>query len=138
MASTALVRSVGLKKGRCRIGATTSVIAAVATVAVVFTGQWLWALVLLSVVYGSISFQQPTMFAACLDIGGEHAGATTGAMNSAAQAGSFVSSVAFGYLLGHYGSYDLPFFPMAALLLFGAWLWLQVDPTVGISQSVVK
>ena len=92
----------------------------------------------LSIVYGSIAFQQPTMFATCLDIGGEHAGATTGAMNSAAQAGSFASSLAFGYLLGHYGSYDIPFFPMAALLLIGAWLWLQVDPTVGISQSVVK
>jgi MFS family permease len=138
LASTALVRRIGLKNGRCRIGAVSSVIAAVATVAVVFTSQWLSALVLLSIVYGSISFQQPTMFAACLDIGGEHAGATTGAMNSAAQAGSFVSSLAFGYLLGHTGSYDVPFFPMAALLLFGSWLWLKVDPAVGISPSVVK
>ena len=81
-----------------------------------FHAQWLWALILLSIVYGAITFQQPAMFAVCLDIGGEYGGAVTGAMNSAAQMGSFVSSIAFGYLVEHYGSYNVPFIPMAALL----------------------
>jgi hypothetical protein len=31
-------------------------------------------------------------------------------------------------LVDRYGSYNVPFFPMAALLLIGAWLWLKVDP----------
>jgi hypothetical protein len=34
-----------------------------------------------------------------------------------------------GYLVSRFGSYNLPFIPMAALLLIGAWLWIQVDPT---------
>ena len=129
LASSALVKRLGLKPGRCWIGAAALGIAALCTIAVPFIGHWLGALVLLSIVYGAICFQQPSMFAVCLDIGGEHAGAATGAMNTAAQAGSFVSSLAFGYLVERYGSYNVPFIPMAALLLFGAWLWLKIDPT---------
>jgi ACS family glucarate transporter-like MFS transporter len=68
------------------------------------------------------------MFAVCLDIGGAFAGAMVGAMNTASQIGSLISSVLFGYLVGRYGSYDLPFIPMTALLAIGAWLWLKVDP----------
>ncbi len=29
---------------------------------------------------------------------------------------------------GRYGSYNVPFIPMTAFLLIGAWLWLNVDP----------
>jgi predicted MFS family arabinose efflux permease len=94
-----------------------------------FTRQWLGALILLSLIYGGITFQQRTMFAVCLDVGGEFAGAVVGVMNTAAQFGSFISSVVFGYLVSQFGSYDLPFIPMAGLLVIGAWLWLKIDPT---------
>jgi MFS family permease len=73
--------------------------------------------------------QQPIMFAVCLDIGGAYAGAMVGAMNTASQIGSLISSVLFGYLVSRFGSYNVPFIPMAALLLIGAWLWIKVDPT---------
>ncbi len=128
LASHALVKRLGLKWGRRAIGVVGLGIAAVCAVAVMFTHQWLEALILLSFVYGGICFQQPTMFAVCLDIGGEYAGAVAGAMNTAAQVGAFMSSVMFGYLADRYGSYDVPFIPMAALLFIGIWLWLKVDP----------
>ncbi len=129
LASNALVKRVGLKWGRRSIGAVGLGSAALCAVAVMLIHQRIGTLVLLSLVYGGITFQQPTMFAVCLDIGGAYAGAVVGAMNTAAQIGSLVSSLAFGYLVGRYGNYDLPFIPMAALLLLGAWLWLKVDPT---------
>ncbi len=128
-ASAALVRRLGLKWGQRSISVAGLGGAAVCTVAVIFTQHWLGALVLLSLVYGFITFQQPTKFAACLDIGGECAGAMVGAMNMVGQIGSFVSSLAFGYLVERYGSYDAPFVPMAVLLVIGAGLWLKVDPT---------
>ncbi len=101
--------------------------AGVFTIATVLTESPLWTLIFLSLVYGGIAFQQPTVFAVCLDIGGSHAGAVTGAMNTAAQAGAFVSSVLFGYLVAIFGTYTAPFIPMALLLLIGAALWLRVD-----------
>jgi MFS-type transporter involved in bile tolerance (Atg22 family) len=48
-------------------------------------------------------------------------------MNTSAQVGGFISSVAFGYIVSRTGSYDAPFVPMAALLFVGALLWLKVD-----------
>src|ERR1700687_3730283 len=32
-------------------------------------------------------------------------------------------------LVGYFGNYNTPFIPMVALLLIGALLWVQVDPT---------
>ena len=73
------------------------------------------------------------MFAACLDIGGAYSGAIVGCMNTAAGVSGFVCSVAFGYIVGHTGNYNLPFIPMAALLLVGAYTWLRFDPTEQLS-----
>jgi MFS transporter, ACS family, glucarate transporter len=129
LVSNILVKRIGLKWGRCSIGAFCLAISALCTVAVMFTPHPLGAMILLSLVYAGITFQQPIMFAVCLDIGGSYAGAMVGAMNTAAQIGAFASSLAFGYLVQRYGSYNLPFVPMASLLLIGAVLWLKVDPT---------
>lgn len=126
--SNALVQKVGLKWGRCSIGVAGLGMAALCTVAVMFTQSQLGAMILLSLIYAGITFQQPIMFAVCLDIGGEYAGAMVGAMNTASQIGSFLSSLAFGYLVARFGSFNVPFIPMAALLFIGAWLWLKIDP----------
>ncbi len=128
VASNVLVKKVGLRWGRCAIGAVGLGVATICTAGVMFTQQWLGALVLLSLAYGGITFGQPAVFAVCLDIGGEYAGAVTGAMNTASQIGSFVGSVVFGYLVERFGNYDAPFIPMAGLLLLGTLLWFKVEP----------
>jgi MFS transporter, ACS family, glucarate transporter len=133
--SNALVKKVGLKWGRCSIGIGGLGIAALGTVAVMFTPSQLGAMILLSVIYAGITFQQPIMFAVCLDIGGAYAGAMVGAMNTASQVGSFLSSLVFGYLVARFGSYNVPFIPMAALLFIGAWLWIKVDPTEQLARA---
>ena len=48
-------------------------------------------------------------------------------MNTAAQLGGLVGSVAYGYIVERFGNYDAPFVPMAALLFVGAVLWLRID-----------
>jgi MFS transporter, ACS family, glucarate transporter len=71
----------------------------------------------------------------CLDLGGRNAGAIVGLMNTAAQAGGFVSSIAFGYIVNRSGSYDAPFVPMALLLFLGAGFWLGIDASREVSIS---
>lgn len=129
VASDALVRRLGLRWGRCSVGVLGLGSAAVFTVAIVLTGHRILALIFLSLIYGGVTFQQPTIFAVCMDISGKHAGAVTGSMNTAAQVGSLVSSVIFGYLVNSYGNYNAPFIPMAALLSIGGLLWLRIDAT---------
>ena len=137
--SHTLVKRFGLRWGRCSIGFVGLAMAAICSVAVMFTEHRLGAMILLTLVYAGITFQQPIMFAVCLDIGGAYAGAVVGAMNTAAQIGSLLSSVLFGYLVNRYGSYNLPFIPMAALLALGAWLWLKLDPAEQlIPQTIAR
>jgi len=50
-----------------------------------------------------------------------------GLMNTSSQVGGLVGSVAYGYIVDRFGSYNAPFVPMAGLLFLGALLWLKVD-----------
>ena len=133
-----LVKRMGLKWGRCSIGVGCLGLSALCAVALMFTDSAAGAMVLLSLMLGGITFQQPIMFAVCLDIGGAYAGAMVGAMNTASQIGSFTSSLAFGYLVAGSGNYNLPFLPMAVLLGVGALLWLKVNPDRPIAAVPVS
>jgi MFS family permease len=85
------------------------------------------ALACLSLTYGGLTLAQPALMGVCLDMGGRYSGAVTGAMNSAAQSGGFLSSVLFGYLVNRFGNYTVPFVPMLALMAAAAVLGLWVD-----------
>lgn len=62
-------------------------------------------------------------------------GDRTGFMNTAANAASAISSVVFGYMVGAFGSYNVPLIPMVAALCVGTWLWLEVDPSRQIFEE---
>jgi predicted MFS family arabinose efflux permease len=93
----------------------------------------LLTVILLSLVYGAITFQQAGVFGVCLDIGGRHAGSMVGLMNTSAQVGGLLSSVAYGYIVERFHSYDAPFVPMAAVLCLGALFWLKIDASEEVS-----
>lgn len=138
LASHLLVRRIGLKWGRCGLGVGGLAVASACTIAVMFTRSPSASLALLSLTYGAITLQQPIMFAVCLDVGGAYAGAMVGAMNMSSQIGGFIGSLIFGYLVAHTGNYNLPFFPMAALLVLGTCLWLVIDPTKPITPVILS
>jgi ACS family glucarate transporter-like MFS transporter len=133
-ASDALVRRLGLKWGRRSLGIAGLGSACVFTVAAMLTGQQLFTVILLSLVYGAITFQQAGVFGVCLDIGGKHAGSMVGLMNTSAQVGGLFSSIAYGYIVEQFGSYDAPFVPMAVLLFLGALLWCKIDASREVSN----
>jgi MFS family permease len=124
-----LVRRLGLRTGRRMVGVAGLGSAAVFLTATILTTNNTLVLIFLSLVYGGLTFQQPNICAVCLDVGRGHAGAVLGFGNTAANAASAVSSVVFGYLVGHFGSYNAPLIPMVFTLCVGTLLWLTVDPT---------
>jgi predicted MFS family arabinose efflux permease len=71
----------------------------------------------------------------CLDIGGRHAGSMVGLMNTSAQVGGFLSSIAYGYIVERLQSYNAPFVPMAALLFLGALFLLRIDASEEIGAE---
>lgn len=50
-------------------------------------------------------------------------------MNSAGQAGSFVCTVLFGYLITWYGNYDVPLVVIAAMVCVSSILFFHIDPS---------
>jgi MFS transporter, ACS family, glucarate transporter len=130
LAGDALVRRYGLRWGRRSIGLLGFGGAALFVLAATLTPHdsafSVIAVVFLSLAYGGITTGQPALMGVCLDIGGKYSGAVTGAMNTAAYAGAFLSSVAYGYIVAARG-YEAPFLPMIALLTVGALLWFKVD-----------
>jgi MFS family permease len=133
--SDAMVRRLGVKWGRRSLGIAGLGSACLFTIAAMMTRQQLPTVILLSLVYGAITFQQSGVFGVCLDIGRKHAGSVVGLMNTSAQVGGLLSSVAYGYIVDRFQSYDAPFVPMAALLGLGALLWLKIDASKELSTE---
>ncbi len=127
--SDTLVKRIGLRWGRRAVGGTGLALAASFLLATALTHGKLSAVVLLTLGYASMDCMLPVSWSVCLDVGRRYAGAVTGAMNMAGQVGSFLSSVAFGYLVNWFQSYNAPLFPMAAMMFVSAALFFTIDPT---------
>jgi predicted MFS family arabinose efflux permease len=117
------------------LGATALASAGLFTIAAMVTRQQILTVILLALVYGTITFQQSGVFGVCLDIGQTHAGAVVGLMNTSAQVGGLLGSVGYGYIVARFESYDAPFIPMATLLFLGALLWLKIDASRELSAE---
>lgn len=83
-------------------------------------------------VFGS-DMTTPPSWAFCIDIAGKYSGAVSGVMNMAGNLGSFVTSLAFPYLLAAFGSTQ-PFFIMGAVLnVFAVACWWAARPERGLN-----
>jgi len=130
-----LVGKLGRKRGRQALGVSALSIAGLAIIAAMATQTPVLTVVFLAIAYGGITLQQAGVFGVCLDIGQQHAGATVGFMNMVAQLGGLLGSVAYGYIVAHFGNYNAPFIPMAALLFAGALLWLLIDASQELAPA---
>jgi ACS family glucarate transporter-like MFS transporter len=128
-ARDAAVRRWGLKSGTRAVGILGLATAAVSVFAAFFSVNNYVSLAWLALSYSGITFQQPTVFATCVEIGKRYTGAVAGSMNTAGAIGGLLSSLVFGYLVERTGSYDAVLLSMAAALILGAALWLRIDAT---------
>jgi nitrate/nitrite transporter NarK len=79
----------------------------------------------------ALGLQTTTVSAAwsvCLDVGRKYAGIVTGCMNTVGNIGGAIAPLVVGYAVKSWGSWTLPFYIMAAVFVFGALMWLLVDP----------
>jgi MFS transporter, ACS family, glucarate transporter len=130
LASDYLVKRLGLVWGRRLIGMTGLGASAVFIAATMFTEDKLLSVLFLALGYAGSDFMLPVAWAVCLDVGRKNAGAVSGAMNTAGQLGSTLTSIAFGYMVTYYGTYNAPLVPMAAMTAISALLWLKIDPSI--------
>jgi MFS family permease len=137
--SDRLVKKIGLKWGRRSVGLAGLGASAAFTLATALTPGKLAGVILLALGFAGSDFMLPVAWAVCLDIGRKHAGAVTGAMNTAGQLGSFTVAAAFGFVVTAFGNnYNAPLYPMALLTAISALLWLKIDPTKQLVPEEVQ
>jgi len=126
--SDRLARTHSLRFARCLIGSIGLIVSGVLLLAATLTQNPWTAVAFITIGLGAMDLMLPVAWSICVDMGGEHSGTISGAMNMAGQVGSLISSVAFGYWVEWWGSYDRALMPLAAMLLISGCLFATIDP----------
>jgi len=125
-----LVKRFGLGLGRRVVGTAGLAVSALCVFGTGVTPDRYVAVALLSLGYFAMDCMLPVSWSICLDVGRKYAGTVTGAMNTAGQLGSFLSSIAFGALVDRFnGRYDIPLMLFGVMLAISAAIYTQIDPT---------
>lgn len=130
-----LLKHFGLKAARRWVGMIGLSSGALFALLAVFSESKVGTLLLLCFSFAGICFNQSMTFPICLDVARKFPGSMAGAMNTAAQVGSFLSGVVFGYIVKISGSYDAPLILMALVLGLGAYTWRKIDPTEELNSA---
>ena len=124
----------GLKVGRKALGTSSLAISAVCMFLAAFIPGKMAVFVFLSLCFGIFDLMLPSAWALCIDLGKQHAGAISGAMNTFGNVGGFFCGILFGYLVQASGNYNLPLYMIAAMLLISAVLFSFINPTKPIVE----
>ncbi len=128
-ATDRLARRTGnLKLARCGIGVFGYAASAVTLYAVARVEDGRVGAMLLALAMAFQTFTIGSAWAVCLDVGRKYAGIVTGCMNTVGNIGGAIAPLVVGYAVKSWGSWTLPFYIMAAMFVFGAVMWLLVDP----------
>ena len=127
--SDRLARRHSLRFARCSIGSAGLILSGILLLGATITPDKWGAVALLTIGLGVMDLMLPVAWSICVDAGREHAGAISGAMNTAGQVGSLISSVAFGYWVEWWGSYDRALMPLAAMLIVSGCVFATIDPS---------
>ena len=124
----------GLKVGRKALGTSSLAISAVCMFLAAFIPGKMAVFVFLSLCFGIFDLMLPSAWALCIDLGKQHAGAISGAMNTFGNIGGFFCGILFGYLVQASGNYNLPLYMIAGMLLISALLFSFINPTKPIVE----
>jgi nitrate/nitrite transporter NarK len=110
------------------VGSASLALAAICVAAVALMDDRRAVVIFLTFGFGVMDLMLPAAWAICLDIGGAHAGALSGAMNTAGSAGGFLCATLFGAVVNATGDYNLPVLCIAGMLAISALLFTRLDP----------
>lgn len=123
-----LSQRYGIKVGRKALGSSSLAISAVCMFLAAFIPGKMAVFVFLSLCFGIFDLMLPSAWALCIDLGKQHAGTLSGAMNTAGNIGGFCCGILFGQLVESSGNYNLPLYMIALMLIISAVLFAFINP----------
>ena len=124
----------GLKVGRKALGTASLAVSAVCMFLAAFIPGKMAVFVFLSLCFGIFDLMLPSAWALCIDLGKQHAGTVSGAMNTAGNIGGFFCGILFGQLVQQSGNYNLPLYLISGMLIVSAVLFAFINPTKPIVE----
>ncbi len=124
-----LTKKYGLKIGRKALGSTSLLVSAVCMFLAAFIPGKMAVFIFLSLCFGIFDLMLPSAWALCIDLGKQHAGSISGAMNTFGNIGGFCCGILFGYLVESSDNYNLPLYMIAGMLVVSAVLFSFINPT---------
>ncbi|MEI6232841.1 MAG: MFS transporter [Planctomycetota bacterium] len=128
VATDVLSKRFGLRVGRCGLGAAAYVLAGSAMILAGLAHQPVLAASLIALAVAATMFTLGAAWSTCLDIGGNHAGVVSAAMNTSGAISSVLSPLMVTYLLRTTGDWNIPLYAMGGLFLMGAVCWGFINP----------
>jgi MFS family permease len=127
-----VVRKTGNLKNRRYIGFAGFFLGSIAMATSVTIDNPMESLVVISMAsfFGDLTLA--SCWAVCMDVGHELAGTVSGSMNMWGNLAGFVAPTVTGYLLKHFGSWNIPIVVSSVIFFIGALLWLRIDPTKSV------
>jgi MFS family permease len=128
VATDVVTRRFGVRIGRCGVGASAYVLAGSAMLLAGVATEPRLAATLIAVAVAASMFTLGASWSTCLDIGGNHAGVVSAAMNTSGALSSVLSPLMVTWLLGLTGNWSVPLYVMGGLFLVGAVCWGFINP----------
>lgn len=117
----------GLRIGRSGLGAAAYLVAGGGMLLAALTTLPMLAAVSISVAVAASMFTLAAAWGTCLDVGGNHAGVVSAAMNTSGQVGGIICPIIVTWLKQTVG-WNSALWLIGGLFLFGAICWCLIDP----------
>jgi MFS transporter, ACS family, glucarate transporter len=122
------VARFGLRWGRVGVGGAAYLVAGVAMLLSGVLTAPSAAAGMIAVATAASMFTLGAAWGTCIDVGGNHSGVVSAAMNTSGQIGALICPVLVIHLVHKFGDWNAPVYLMGILFLVGAVSWLFVDP----------
>jgi len=118
----------GLRVGRCGVGAAAYLVAGVGLIIAAASANATLSAVMIALATAASMFTLGAAWSTSIEIGRNHAGVVSAAMNTSGQIGSLLCPLIVGYSVEWFANWNLPLYLMGALFLVGVVCWGLVDP----------
>ncbi len=128
LTTDAMTARFGLRIGRAAVGGASLAAAGVFLISGTFVENGVLAAVLISLAAASSNFLLGAAWGTCLDIGGNHSGVVSAAMNTSGAIGGMLSPILLAFVVQHFATWAAPMYFTGLLYIAGAICWFGIDP----------
>lgn len=121
-------RHFGLRWGRCGVGAAAYLIAGVALIIAAASGSPMLSAIMIALATAASMFTLGASWSTAIELGGNHAGVVSAAMNTSGQVGSLLCPLIVAYSVEWFNNWDMPLYLMGGLFLLGVVCWGLIEP----------